>query len=411
MNFCSKVRQLNTRLASTELWGDSKNGHNFGGIFVEPANLVVPEIAKTCAPFGKVVIFSYSETLMRQGGRITSALLDNEFKVENAVFEQDFTLSVEKVCAYIPVLEDARLIIVLDEELIETASYLATLKNIPFICVLKRFRINRLTASVVKIKNGEKTDCFTANAKRYIVFDGENIFESDDFIVETYSYSASKLLSLMDYRIRLAITGERPNKKAYDCARSALLKIFPLLDKLSENKISIIENLLTLELADSCSGDTLLSQSASAIASSIYCCGEPISSVVELLCALIISEAYGLTINSIGQPITMPPDYGERAEFISDKMGIPENQVLSGYKKQINLLVARKNKLSSLFEKLKAEISSVENTLKKAFDKVKELQDFNSIDTDLLAKATLCSGDLPNSINGMTVARERGFIK
>ncbi len=367
------------------------------------------EVISLECPFGKVLFVDLESDYIERGAKVTSAIIEAKAKPQTLLLSEPTQLSVESMLGWFDTAEDVRLVVTNSQELFDCVCYFATTKNIPCVLISDKPIVNGLLKRKVSVFNGGNKEQFLISARRYLIFN-DCLKNSKQLIVEGLGYCATKLLCLADYRIRLSLTGEKADKKAYGIIKSRLLDLFKILYQKCPDANQILTKLIEIETAEYYSGQSIFYHSAPSVTRRIY---KPINeqrSMVELLASCVICEIYcNLASEKTPSPF-IPADYIKRAEFLSDNLGIDEKDILSGYKKQINVVSGKKVKTRETLKKLQVELSSTASVIDRALKTIKEYTDLCGIDKELLTKAVLYSGDLMDSLNGMTVARERGIV-
>ncbi|MBE7061765.1 MAG: hypothetical protein E7382_04430 [Clostridiales bacterium] len=404
--FSQIIAQLNS-LINECLNGEKQSEQTlfFGDALTSSVNLCTK-----IAPQGKVLLITTAKTFDDKGKQLADALVAVGNKPVTIVMEEDFSLSVDKVCGTFNAPEDVRAVVCVDYSLFDTALYFSAIRNLPLVQTLFVFNPKRLLSKTLLVKNGEDVDEFLVNVKRYVVID-EGALNDDTIKARLFAYASSKIVSLTDYRVMGTVMREPLNVKAFNLARKALLDTFKVLAGAHLRKEELFYNAMVLEIADAMTDDKLLSFSTPSLAEFIYYGKFKGDSGVELLTACSVLECYKTYFSGDYDHVVIPTEYSKRAKLLCESCGFLEESILNAYKKQGNRFAMRKVKIAKLKNQLLVETEKVNKLAGKLIDKYVELGGNKDYDLDKLSLAINLSGDTPLSINTMSLIREEGLIQ
>ena len=368
-------------------------------------SLVVGEIIKKNTPLAKVVLFATEKTFNERGLEILKGIRTVGGAPINVILPADIDFSTDNVCSIMNAHEDARMAVVLDQELYALSSYFATVRNIPLISVVFRFNPKGLLCKKVAIKNGNNTDVFNVSAFHHVVFSEDMVFEGED-VATAYAYVASKIVALTDYRISQAISHEHVNKVAYYLARGAVLGVFATAVDDPDYKEKLFMNAMKLEIADGMTGGKLLTFSSASVASYLASGSFYSNSSLELAAACVALELYHACFSESANTPNLPPDYTARVDKLVKTGCFSENVILGHLRAQIAEFNFKRKRIATVKETLKDEVAKSKKIAFKIMQRYFELGGKTSCATDDMADAVILSGDTPLSVNGMSLVRE-----
>jgi hypothetical protein len=136
-----------------------------------------------------------------------------------------------------------------------------------------------------------------------------------------------------------------------------------------------------------------------------------VDGVAMLFASSVIASAYKEWTKQEKAQEDFAPEYGNRAKELNNLCGVWIEEVLKNYKAERNRFVARKAQIKELKLKLKEEVVSIERVLTLACEFLHKKVVKKEYDVDKFYKSIKLSGDLPFSINGMSLIRDEGVIK
>jgi hypothetical protein len=408
MEFAFQLNQLNSiysNLKENCNLGDKENRIKF--LFGVKEEL--KKVLSSVAPMSKVALICTENTFNRSGLEIYNFIKSTGAKPVNYLISEEDDLSVDNLCGMFNMAEDIRAVIVLDCALSHFAYYFASIQKVPCIVVLNKLFARGLLDSKLIIKNEQTLDVFTADCERYIIIDGEIEYKEQDKI-NAFSYLVSNMISLVDYRFYSVITRTQPNKKAYSLARTCILNgVSFIKNSLSDEEL--LFNILCLELANYFTDGKLITFSSPSIAEFLLNGKMCVDGVAMLFASSVIASAYKEWTKQEKAQEDFAPEYGNRAKELNNLCGVSIEEVLKNYKAERNRFVARKAQIKELKLKLKEEVVSIERVLTLACEFLHKKGAKTEYDVDKFYKSIKLSGDLPFSINGMSLIRDEGVIK
>ena len=368
----------------------------------------IAKLVSNVAPCAKLAVFTMQNSA-KKCVEITDAMKKFQLKPITVVLE-DGDLSTESVAGLFNIAEDVRGVVVTDYQLFDLASYFATVRNIPLVNLVYEFYPKRLLSNRVYIKNFGKLDAFGISVKRHVVFVEKKAL-SEFELSNAYAYVVSKMVSLIDYRIRCILEHQEIDKKAYLIAREAIVSalVLTLNDKIASEKLLIY--CMMLEVADNMTEGKLLTLSAPSIAQYLTSGSFCADSGIELLAQCVLLELYDKCFSIDFSKATLSPDYLDRAEVLSRLTCFNEKEILKGLQRQVSTFNCKGKKISGLKQLLKEEIANTAKLSLKIMNRYFELGGKSDYDTADIAMAVKLSGDTPLSINGMSLVRESAITE
>lgn len=354
------------------------------------------------APFGKVAAI-YSKTTFADIGKDVSARLKRAgVKPINFIMPENTVLNLSSVFDIICVPDDVRAVLVFDRKLIDIASYIATLFKIPVIFTLNAINTDGVLYAKVPFfwgGNNAETDFFPVDCAYHIII--SDTAEKNGDKAEQYISVFSKYTALVDYRVKLALSGGNP----YEFARDIILNAVKLAD-FSPDACTLIMSGLKIELACLAAGGDITFNSADYAFKRLIGFKEEKGlrySLIKKLTAL-----YLLCTIENDMPFDIP-DYNKRAKELADITNSDDGAFLKGFLEQLAALKGKD--LLSLKAELKDDIIALADAFKGAEQNYIKLGGNTGADFSPYIKALKLCGDLPNTVNFMTVLRESGYLE
>lgn len=245
----------------------------------------ISEIASKLTPFAKVLVLSSEKNFFSRGIECVSKLKKHHLRPSSFIINDKF-LSLDGLSGLFNFCEDVRLVVALDEMSFPSASYFATVKNLPVIYALNK-GLDCAFSTRLLIRNGDNLEQFFCNSARYIILDSDELPKHCDVFAST----VAKAVSLTDYLFRKTLLGQTPSK-LFETSRRAVKECLNCNDF-----IVLLENAITLRLADFRADGELFFGSATAVATKLLDKTEKNTSAAELLCSLCLNAFYSGEFN------------------------------------------------------------------------------------------------------------------
>lgn len=325
------------------------------------------EVASSFAPSGAVVaLFSENagEELVKKTVEALRGACLKILTVKVSEKKDAVSAAAEILCA----AEDARLIVAAEYSLVTLAKYAAKISGLPLVYLMRTAETDGLLSPRLFLKNGNRTDCFFADAKIRIIIDDEAMTascgrEEKKASAELFAKLMSKIPALADYRARLSLYKSEPNAKAYGLLRSAVKEGYTAFAKKEKEAFPVlIYNSFAAEIADLLSGGELCSYSALRFAEFLLA-GEKRLSAADILALYTrISGVYALYTSPLANGLLDIPDYRERAHELATLTKTDETIFLEGLLMQDKLFEDSgddsENLTDALAEELKKQNAS-----------------------------------------------------
>ncbi len=358
-------------------------------------------VINAIAPYGKVAALHTKAFFTEFGKDFTEKLKAAGVKSLNFIMPEGVSLNLENVFEVIGVPEDVRAVVVTSRELLNLAAYLATVFNIPLVYSLTSFNSEDTLNPKAPFFWGNGTDFFPITCDYHIVIDVDG--EKGD-IAEQYINVVSKITALSDYRVKLELVGGKPENVAFGVIKDAVLSAFSPNGR--DGNTLLLSGLKT-ELANLASNGAILYNSAE------YCfkrlVGLNSSKGLRFAFFKKLLEFYKFCAENGEEPFNVP-DYNKRAQEFIAVTHFDDGAFLNGLIKQAEYFNKGK-KFLTVKSSFKSELSSQAATLAAIEQRYlalggEVLEDFSPYYTAF----KLC-GDLPDTMNFMTLARESGFTE
>lgn len=365
-------------------------------------NTDIVKVACNIAPFGRVAAVYSKITFIDIGKDISERLKKAGIKPINFIMPENAVLNLSSVFDIICVPDDVRAVLIFDRELVDLAAYIATLFKIPVIFALNSVNTDGILPAKVPFFWGEKkseTDFFPVDCAYHVAVSDNAPMCGDK--AEQYVNVYGKLLALTDYRVKLALSCGN----SYEFERDIILNAVKIAD-FSLNASDLIASGLKIELANlSADGEILFNSAEYGFKRLIG-----FRQVSGLNFAFIkkLVNLYALCAAEKDMPFAIP-DYNKRAKELADMVKSDDGAFLKGFLSQINAL--KDKDLLSVKAELKDELISLADEFDAAEQNYKRLGGNKDADFLPYVKALTLCGDLPNTLNFMTVVRESGFLE
>ena len=367
---------------------------------------LITEIAKKCAPFGKVALLYFKNQYDLFGSRLATALKSNKNKVTHVVLPANFSDTVENYSHLFNLAEDTRLIVCLDNRLINATKYFANVRKIDCAFLLSSLSAVGCLSSNVVFKNGNKFDSISFEGGMHLLLDA-NILNDKQGLASVYAFVCSNSLGLIDYRINAFLTNKTINKAVYQTVSNAVVKTYPIFSfNKKEQSLILVDGFFRVELANAISYGNLYKNYAHLW--SVNAFNSKNVGADALICAFLTAKVYALYFSGKFDSILHTPDFNQRAEFISKALNVSEQEVLQTIVNQENFFV-KDGKIKNMIAKLIKDLNSFigcYSFMKNAFH---ALGGEFSCSPEKLAPFIKHSGDL--NVNGMTLTRDSGITE
>ena len=240
--------ELNSIIGNLKTNKTHKNIQFYTGNYAEQIEKI---LSKAC-PFGKVATLYYNSTYLELGQNFSNALKTKGFKPLSIIMPDNFCNSVEDYSRLFTLPEDVRAIITFDYDLNNAIKYFGAIKNIDAIHVLREFNELEFISPKIVVKNEQALETLILQCNQHVVLD-ENLYNVS--LPKIYAYVASKIVSLLDYRIYLKLSSKTPAKACYDLLNTAIDNALTCFNQPIENRNDyLLQCLFTAEIANRLSG-------------------------------------------------------------------------------------------------------------------------------------------------------------
>ena len=363
----------------------------------DPVDVVVK-----IAPYGKAAVIYSKTAFIKHGKTFTEKLKKSGVKPLNFIMPNDDAKSFENVFDVIGIPEDVRAIVCADFSVKDVCAYIASLFDIPVVYVINSVRTYGLFAARARFRFNNRYDLPLIRCVRHIAFIKTALPESDT--AEQYADLMSEIPALTDYRVYSALSGKKASKAAYDLMKSAVKDAF---GESGATPVNLLYQGLNAELADFASSGVIHGNSAAYCFLRLNGFAEEKGLKFTLLSKILLF--YALCAEQIEDAFNLP-DYNARAAELAALTHFDDGEFLKGFLEQLKHLKG-KEKLKQLKVALKAELSAQSAAvpyMRSVYEKLggESLSDFTPH-----AKAFKHCGDVPETLNFMTVVRESGLCE
>lgn len=381
----------------------------YDGDFVETAL----SLCKDLLPTAKVVVFSTANSFSHFGEELNVRLKGQLNQTVNFIIDDNQELNLSIVKKIINFSEDVRGIIVTDIKLVRLAEYVCSIKNISLILRVDKFLNDGIIKNRIHVKNGETFDYVKVDLKRHVIIDMEEL-SKDENRSSCYVQIMSRVVSLLDYRIKTCFKDFVPDAFAYGQVKETILDIFGVINYSYYKQVEVlICGLLKIEVVNLLINGEIDDFSAISGFNYLYGNSEATIDAIEILLGL-----YELGYSEKYDKILSVVDYNKINEELKSKSYSGETELLKWLLNRCQLFSKNKKELSAVSNFLIPEIQGLKNSfekIKKTYHVLggKNYSDKNKKSSNFNFAIKHC-GNLPLSFNGMSLLSEKGvteFIK
>lgn len=354
------------------------------------------------APFGKAAVVYSKPSFLRSGKSLTASLKKAGVKPLNFIIPEDAPLNFNNVFDVIGIPEDMRAIVCADYEVKDVCFYVATLFSIPVLFILNSVITRGVLASETVFRNFGVSDFPPVNCVRHFVFDDNAV--SADGLSEQYAFIMSQITALTDYRVRITLSGEKANKAAYDAMKNAVINSFRASDITTEN---LLLNGFIVEIADFAAGGKIIGNSAAGGFLKLTGFARESGLTFSVLNKLLLF--YALCAEQKEDAFNLP-DYNARAAEMAELTGSDCGVFVRGFLKQLKYLKDGE-KIKKLKSGLKEELKSQSEALRTIKENYIKAGGALLSDFSPYVKAFKHCGDMPETLNFMSLIRESGLAE
>ena len=381
----------------------NKTAENLGLISrVRFYNADIIKVVCDIAPFGKIAAIYSKTTFTDIGKDISERLKKAGIKPINFIMPENTVLNLSSVFDIICVPDDVRAILVLDRELMDIAAYIATLFKIPVIFTLNSINTDGVLCAKVPFfwgGNNSETDFFPVDCAYHVIIEGGALTRGDK--AEQYMGVFSKLAALVDYRVKLLISGGN----SYEIARDIILNAVKIAN-FSFDACTLIVSGLKIELAGFAAGGDIEFNSAEYAFKRLI--GFKEEKGLRYLLIKKLTALYLLCATEKDMPFEVP-DYNKRVKELAEITKSDDGVFLRGLSEQLKTIKGKD--FAAVKAEIKDEIISLSDAFNSAEQNYIKLGGNPDADFSPYVKALKLCGDLPNTVNFMTVLRESGFLE
>lgn len=374
----------------------------------------IGKVSSTIAPCGKIAVVYLKQTFDKIGAELTKQIknancIPLNFIMPESEEEQEF-FSVENFAELFYFPEDVRAVVTVDNSIISQVCYYASVINIPVIYSINNINSQTILPYGVFVKNKGNVEYVKLCCEQHIILDHLALGLDKNNFIDLYAEIVSKTPAFIDYRIKRFLCGGKNDSIAYEYARHAVSQTFSAIKFENKNKFAIISyNLLKIQLANFFAEGRLFDFSAVEMALKLI---KKKQSAISLNLCQKILQIYALCFSGKYEATMLFPDYLKRAESLSFATGEKSATFIKSFKYQKNIISKWAKKIEEVKKILLEETESLAKAIEIARQTYiafggKEI----SCDLEELNTSIKYAGDLPNTFNGITLARESGITE
>lgn len=360
-------------------------------------------VLKKVSPNGKVLTVSSSDAFLSLREQTEKAIESVGAKPVNFIVD-DASEKIEDISQIFACGDDVRAVIFFERKLAGTANYFATIRNVPSVYIPISINVDGGICPEVFIKTGDKIDAVKTLGEKYVLLDDRLLSINDT--AEAYAFLTSKFISVFDSRIKSAFSREKTDVNAFFLLKDAVIKSYKI-NSVPKNLRAeyLLEQGLKAETANYFSFGELVDKSAIGVLKILY--GDKFNRIKAFS---FLIGVYGTAAQFNSPQDFLSPDYNKSAETVSKFFGVNETDVLDGLKTQFETITSKSDRIVKALDSIKQAAIAVEKTVPIIQKTFVALGGEKFTDTDeRFVVALLSCGDYP-FINGMSVARESGFL-
>lgn len=369
---------------------------------------------------GKILFICSRDTCSKYGEFIDNAIKNADCIPETVIINRKFDDSLENISCLFAMADDVCLIAVLDCYLLGVANYFASVKNIPLIAMPLSADADDVLSTTASVVFKGKHEKISSAGYRYIIIN-ENFLKnsSKESCAVAFASLASAIVSLIDYRIRGTMVGERLCKNCYDLVRSCISGAINIFKNQPEDiPVKLLENKIKISVADIYTDGEILSGSGeSCVAKLLEPSGKKHFSFSErkLYAAYKLIDLYNIFFKYPHSNLLTLPDLAERAENYACLTGAKEYETLKNIKKRAFKAKEVDKKLNFVNQKFYEEtkkLAAMKDKLFSAYVKLGGDKDLlENYSPDEIHKAVYYAPDTENSFSVLNLMRDTGVLE
>ncbi|MBO4251786.1 MAG: hypothetical protein J5911_03885 [Clostridia bacterium] len=365
----------------------------------------VVQVACEIAPYGKVAAIFTKNAFYDFGTSIVESLKRAGVKPISFILPENTSLNLSSVFDVICVPDDVRAVLIFERELKDIAAYIATLFRAPVIFTLDSINTDGALCTKVPFIWGGKvpqTDFFQVDCDYHVVVSDDVLQKGDK--AEQYSEIYAKRVALIDELAKSAVLVGIESDYAIKVISDAIVDADASCDP-----ETLLLSGLKIELANFATGGELVFNSAEYAFKRLVGFNRAFGTE-GLTFALVkkLINLYALCASEKEMPFELP-DHIKRAGELSRLAEISETSLLSGYLEQVKALKGKDMTV------LKDDVGDRLAALLSGFNGVEQkyiaLGGKTDLDFSPFVTALKYCGDIPNTLNFMSILRESGFTE
>ncbi len=397
---------------------DCGKTHSINASAYYGSELLIENVIKNLK--GTVAFISSSVVFKNLGEKIMSQINACGLNALNVIINRSFSGKIENVSSLFNLPETVSTVIFSEANLTAPVKYFAGLRNIPVIYYPNSPDTIDFFSSEVTLDLKNKEERILTSNKKILILDKEYLKNSSSMdVANTFVNIISRIIALIDYRIRGTMTKEWLCKNSYNFAREIIKDTFAIL-KYNKEEIPFIlaESGAKMSIASSYTDGKIFSSSSEYSVSKLlmYVGEEHLSESETRLVALIkLLDLYKLFFETKKNNLLEIPDYVKRAEILSEKTGISQKEILKSILDNIFSCYEIDKKLFFLTNDMLKEINSLcalkEKIVNTYYMLGGNVKLFDNYTPNELIEAIYSAPDFPNTFNTLTLIRDVGILE
>ncbi len=369
---------------------------------------------------GKILFISSRATCNKYGEFVDNAIKNASGIPESIIINRKFDDSLENISCLFTMADDVSAIVVFDSYLFGVANYFASVKNLPLITMPLSADADDILSPTASVTFKGRREKISSAGYRYIIINEDFLKNSPkESSAVAFASLASAIVSLIDYRIRGTMVGERLCKNSYDLVRACISNSMNILKNPSEDiPLKLLKNRIKISVADIYTNGQILSGSGeSSVAKYLEPSGKKHYSFSErkLYAAYKLIDLYNVFFKYPHSNLLTAPDIAERAEYYAKLTGIKEYDALTDMKKHSLKAKDIDKKLNFLNQKFYEEtqkLSAMKDKLFSAYVKLGGDEGLiENYSAEEIRKAVYYAPDMQDSFSVLNLMRDTGVLE
>lgn len=381
---------------------------------------VLLSVLKKLKATGQIVFISSRSTFFEYGETILDLISQAGATPLNIILNKKFDNTLENISGLFALSGEVSAVVVLDPYLFGVASYFVSIRNLHLISMPLTPDADDVLSPTASITFKGKKEKVTSAGYRHVIINTELLSKAPkESSAIAFASLASGIISLIDYRMRGTVGGEKLCKNSYDLVRSCISGTINILKNKTQNiPVFLIENRIKLVIADIYTDGAILSGSGeSCVATLLEPSGKEHYSFSErkLYSAYKLIDLYNIFFKYPHSNLLYVPDLVERAEGYSRLTGTNEYETLKDINKRALSAKEIDKKLNLVNQKFLDETQKLVSMKDKLFSAYLSLggkEDLlENYTPDEIRRAVYYAPDTEGCFSVLTLMRDTGILE